>query len=107
MSLGFTGHCKRIFELEDDLTSFYAYYGADWNNEFRDKASDIRLDGVIAIDKSVLQWKPAKPRVQTEYIGWADTAIKNGKAIVITECRNAFTRGNLPIEYIALHNDRT
>jgi hypothetical protein len=100
VSLGYIGYCKKV--SEDDLTVFYAYSGADWNNKSQEKADETAFDGVLAIDKSVLLWEPSKPRKQTEYLNWAHSALKNGQAVIITECSTAFRRGGGGgIDYIA------
>ena len=102
MSLGHIGYCKK--DAEDSAAVFYAYSGADWGNKTQSKADETAFDGTLAIDKTVLQWKPSKPRKQTESLGWTRSAIENGQAVVLKECRNAFRRFNpaSDIDYIAL-----
>ena len=101
MSLGYIGYCKKI--SEDDLTVCYAYSGSNWNLPTNDSSAELAYDGDFAIDKSILQWKPAKPRVQTEYIHWTHTAIENRLAVIITECKNAFYRHGMNFDYIVLN----
>ena len=101
MSIGYVGYCKK--ESEDDFTVFYSYSGANWNNLEREKADETAYDGTFAVDKSVLLCKPSKPRKQVEYIDWTYSAVENGQAKVIVECKNAFYRGeDKDIDYIAL-----
>jgi hypothetical protein len=99
LSLGYIGYCKKV--SEDDATLFYSYSGANWNNPAQEKSNEKAYEGVFAIDKSVLDWIPSKPRKQSEGLEWAFSAIESGKAIVVTECKNAFYRGR-DIDYIAL-----
>ena len=101
MSLGYIGYCKKI--AEDDLTICYSYSGSNWNLTTNEKSAELAYDGNFAIDKSVLQWKPAKPRIQTEYIHWTHTAIENNQVVIITECRNSFYRHGNNYDYIVLH----
>ena len=98
MSLGYIGHCKIC--LEDDATVYYAYSGRDWNNKAQDETYEDAYDGALAIEKSVLFWNPSKPRKQSESSDWAYSAIENNQAVVLTECKNAFYRGQ-NIDYIA------
>ena len=81
MSLGYVGHCKKV--SEDDATIFYVYSGADWNNPTQEKADEMAYDGVLAIDKSVLNLRPSKPRIQTEGLHWAFSAIEKGQAVLL------------------------
>ena len=102
MSLGYIGYCRK--EAEDETAVFYAYSGADWSNKSRNSTDETAFDGAFAIDKSVLQYKPSKPKKQTEALEWAYRAMKNGSAVVLQECKNAFRRFNPEgsIDYIAL-----
>jgi len=99
VSLGYIGHCKK--DSEDESAVYYTYSGADWNDKSQDRAAENAYDGAFAIDKSVLQWEPSKPRKQTEFLQWAYSAIDNVQAVVIVECKNSFRRGR-DIDYIAL-----
>jgi hypothetical protein len=101
VSLGYIGHCQK--DSEDESAVFYTYSGADWNDASRDRAAEKAYDGTFAIDKSVLQWKPSKPRKQTEFLDWAYSAIENSQVVIIVECKNSFRRyKGLDIDYIAL-----
>jgi hypothetical protein len=99
MSLGYIGYCKKA--SEDENTFFYAYSGANWNDKSHDKVDETAFDGVLAIDKSVLQWKPSKLKKHAEHLEWVRAALKNGQAAVASECSNAFYL--FGIDYIALH----
>ena len=99
MSLGYFGYCKKI--LEDDIAVYYAYSGVNLNDPDCDLSAKRAYDGAFAVDKSIMNWIPAKPN-QTGPIYWAHAAIENGQAVVITECKNAF-KFSKDIDYIAEH----
>lgn len=99
MSLGYIGYCKKV--LEDDTVVFYTYSGADWNNPNRDCNAEMAYDGELSINKNIFEQARTKSKQQTEYIGWAYSAIESGDAIVVRPCKNAFTRGSIKIDYIA------
>ncbi|MDR3308103.1 MAG: hypothetical protein LBS58_04310 [Coriobacteriales bacterium] len=66
MSLGYIGNCKKT--EEDDRMVFYAYSGSDWNSSTNNKDAENAYDGVLFIDKSVLNLQCDKAKQQTECI---------------------------------------
>jgi len=101
MTLGYIGHCKKY--EEDDQMIFYAYSGSDWNSPTNNKDAENAYDGMLFIDKSVLNLQRDKAKRQTEYIDWCINAIINGAAGVLQPCQNAFHRGVPDIDCIANH----
>jgi hypothetical protein len=87
MSLGYIGICQKY--SEDDTAVIYTYSGENWNDGGQSKHGDRYLqDGIIFIDKAKLthDWKQ----------------ILLDKSIYLDrECKNAFHRNNIAIDYIA------
>lgn len=103
MSLGYIGYFKKFDE--DNTSAMYLYSGSNWNDLNNDKEAEMAYDGEILISKSVLSWEKSrqKSKHQTEFIHWTYKAIKEGHAKVNRPCKNAFYRGDMKFDYIALH----
>jgi hypothetical protein len=65
----------------------------------------MAYDGEILISMSVLSWEKSrqKSKHQTEYIHWTYKAMEEGHIKVARLCKNAFYRGDMKYDYIALH----
>ena len=95
MSLGYIGYCKKTIEYPDAVV--YNYSGGNWNVKTNVSESETAYDGVIYIDKAVLDYPKNK---ETKY-GWLLTALEADHVHIMYECKNAFIRGLIPIDYIA------
>lgn len=87
MSLGYIGICQK--HTEDDTAVIYTYSGENWNDGGKSKHGDRYLqDGIIFIDKTKLTHD------------WEKSLLDNS-IYLDRECKNAFHRNNIAIDYIA------
>jgi hypothetical protein len=87
MSLGYIGICQK--HTEDDTAVIYTYSGENWNDGGKSKHGDRYLqDGIIFIDKTKLK------------LEWPQN-LPNKSIYLDRECKNAFRRNNIAIDYIA------
>jgi len=101
MSIGYHGFAKHF--SEDDTFVYYAYSGANFNDETRDKNADYYYDGRFRINKEILKRIGDRPKKGYPYIDWTHIAIEEDFLIIDRECQNAFYKAGstvYPLDYI-------
>jgi hypothetical protein len=98
MSLGFCGQC--VLLEETDKTVAYTYSGENWNEPDKKSGKELQ-DGLLEIHKSAFCGL-TKANYKATYIDKVYRAIEKGDIEIIIECKNAFHRGEEPIDYIAM-----
>lgn len=87
MSLGYTGYARYLEEINGCL--IHEYSGENWNEPY-DKGDCLLYDGLISIEKNVLNEE-----------NWG-LAVDEGRIQILKECKNSFYKHDLKFDYIAL-----
>ena len=87
MSLGYIGICKKV--AEDDHIVIYSYAGENWNDGGKSKPRDSQLqDGMFTVYKG-------------SFCVNIESAMQSGGIKIDRECKNAFQRPGVAVDYIA------